>query len=210
VQTPKGMTEEEVVEIVNGILQTLSHSFKFGYYSFEDMRQQGWVYAIEALPKYNPDIAPLENFLRSHIRNRFLNLKRDKLSRHTSPCPSCPFYDPDCKVRENKCSAFADKMECDKWSGWETRNASKKNLVQPLDISNIRDEHEKNMKLNDTTIQKSINTELISIIDKNLPVSMRSDFKKMLEGIHVAKPKRQKIEDCIKEILQENYDGETW
>ena len=127
-QIPPGMTEEEVIEVINRILSTLSYNFKFGYFGIDDMKQEGWVYAIEALPKYNPEIAPLENFLRTHIRNRFLNLKRDKLSRHQPPCPACPFYDPECRVSINKCSAFEDKSECDKWSGWEKRNFSKKNL----------------------------------------------------------------------------------
>ncbi|MAF24916.1 hypothetical protein CL634_05005 [bacterium] len=204
------MTEEEVVEVINRILSTLSYNFKFGYFGVDDMKQEGWVYAIEALPKYNPEIAPLENFLRTHIRNRFLNLKRDKLSRHQPPCPSCPFYDPECRLSINKCSAFEDKSECDKWSGWEKRNSAKKNLVQPLDITNIRDEREKNMKCSDDIVQHSINVELIKIIDKNLPISMRSDFNKMLEGIHVAKQKREKIEVHIQNIIQEYYDGETW
>jgi len=210
VQVPKGMTEEQVVEIVDGILRTLSYSFRFGYFDLEDIKQQGWIYAIEALPNYKPDIAPLENFLRSHIRNRFLNLKRDKLSRHTPPCPSCPFFDPDCLKSKNQCSAFEDKSECEKFSGWEKRNQSKKNLVQPLDISNIRDENERNMRRFGNVHEKTVTDELFSIIDRNLPVSMRSDFRKMMEGVHIPKPRRVVIEELIRDIIKENYDGEAW
>ena len=140
------MTEEEIVQIINRVVAALAYNFKFGYYDYEDMKQEGFVFAIEALPRYNPDIGPLENFLRSHVRNRFLNLQRDKLSRFQSPCSSCPFFDPNREVRENQCAAFEDKMECEKWGGWINRNAAKKNLAEPLDLSNIRDEKEKNMK----------------------------------------------------------------
>ena len=209
-QIPKGMTEEQVVDVVNGILSTLSYSFRFGYFDVDDIKQQGWIYAIEALPNYDPERAPLENFLRSHIRNRFINLKRDKLSRHTSPCKGCPFFDPQMKKSKNKCAAFEDKQECDKFSGWEKRNSSKKNLVQPLDISNIRDENERNMKRFVDVHENTVNAELFSIIDKNLPINMRSDFRKIVEGVHIPKPRRIKIEEIIQEIVEEHYDCETW
>tara|TARA_R110000751_G_scaffold56608_3_gene120629 strand:- start:424 stop:1056 length:633 start_codon:yes stop_codon:yes gene_type:complete len=210
VQIPEGMNEEEVVDIVNGILKTLSYSFRFGYFDLDDIKQQGWIYAIEGFPKYDPKKGPLENFLRSHIRNRFLNLKRDKLSRHTPPCPSCPFFDPNCLKSKNKCAAFEDKRECDKWSGWEDRNMAKKNLVQPLDITNIRDENEKNMKKFTDVHEQTVKSELFSIIDRNLPVNLRSDFRKIMEGVHIPKPRRLKIEEYIRNIIEENYDGETW
>ena len=80
-QIPKGMTEEQVVDVINGVVNILAYNFKFGYFDLDDMKQQGRMYAIEALPRFNPDVGNLHNFLRSHIRNRFLNLHRDKLSR---------------------------------------------------------------------------------------------------------------------------------
>ncbi len=209
-QIPKGMTEEEVLGVIDRVVNILAFNFKFGYFDLDDMKQQGRMYAIEAMPRYNPDMGNLHNFLRSHIRNRFLNLHRDKLSRHQPPCQGCPFYDPNCQQSKNKCTAFSDKLECDKYAGWEKRNGAKRSLVEPLDISGIRDEKEKNMRNNIDIPEIVTKSELMDIIDNNLPVTMRADFKKMMEDVSVSKQRRDKVILKIKEIVEEHYDGETW
>jgi hypothetical protein len=210
VQIPKGMTEEEVLGVIDRVVNILAFNFKFGYFDLDDMKQQGRMYAIEAMPRYNPDMGNLHNFLRSHIRNRFLNLHRDKLSRHQPPCQGCPFYDPNCQQSKNKCTAFSDKLECDKYAGWEKRNGAKRSLVEPLDISGIRDEKEKNMRNNIDIPEIVTKSELMDIIDNNLPVTMRADFKKMMEDVSVSKQRRDKVILKIKEIVEEHYNGETW
>jgi len=210
VQIPKGMSEEEVLGVIDRVVNILAFNFKFGYFDLDDMKQQGRMYAIEAMPRYNPDMGNLHNFLRSHIRNRFLNLHRDKLSRHQPPCQGCPFYDPNCQQSKNKCTAFSDKLECDKYAGWEKRNGAKRSLVEPLDISGIRDEKEKNMRNNIDIPEIVTKSELMDIIDNNLPVTMRADFKKMMEDVSVSKQRRDKVILKIKEIVEEHYDGETW
>lgn len=209
-QIPKGMTEEEVLGVIDRVVNILAFNFKFGYFDLDDMKQQGRMYAIEAMPRYNPDMGNLHNFLRSHIRNRFLNLHRDKLSRHQPPCQGCPFYDPNCQQSKNKCTAFSDKLECDKYAGWEKRNGAKRSLVEPLDISGIRDEKEKNMRNNVDIPEIVTKSELMDIIDNNLPVTMRADFKKMMEDVSVSKQRRDKVILKIKEIVEEHYNGETW
>ena len=209
-QIPKGMTEEEVLGVIDRVVNILAFNFKFGYFDLDDMKQQGRMYAIEAMPRYNPDMGNLHNFLRSHIRNRFLNLHRDKLSRHQPPCQGCPFYDPNCQQSKNKCTAFVDKLECDKYAGWEKRNGAKRSLVEPLDISGIRDEKEKNMRNNVDIPEIVTKSELMYIIDNNLPVTMRADFKKMMEDVSVSKQRRDKVISAIKKIVEEYYDGETW
>jgi len=204
------MTEEEVLGVIDRVVNILAFNFKFGYFDLDDMKQQGRMYAIEAMPRYNPDMGNLHNFLRSHIRNRFLNLHRDKLSRHQPPCQGCPFYDPNCQQSKNKCTAFSDKLECDKYAGWEKRNGAKRSLVEPLDISGIRDEKEKNMRNNVDIPEIVTKSELMDIIDNNLPVTMRADFKKMMEDVSVSKQRRDKVILKIKEIVEEHYNGETW
>lgn len=204
------MTEEEVLGVIDRVVNILAFNFKFGYFDIDDMKQQGRMYAIEAMPRYKPDMGNLYNFLRSHIRNRFLNLHRDKLSRHQPPCQGCPFYDPNLQQSTNKCTAFSDKLECGKYSGWEKRNGAKRSLVEPLDIAGIRDEREKNMRNNVDIPEIVIRHEMMCLIDSNLPVVMRSDFKKMMEDISVSKQKRDRVISAIKKIIEDNYDGETW
>ena len=209
-QIPKGMTEEEVLGVIDRVVGILAFSFKFGYFDVDDMKQQGRMYAIEAMPRYKPKSGNLYNFLRSHIRNRFLNLHRDKLSRQQPPCHGCPFYDPHLQQSKNKCTAFSDKIECDKYAGWEKRNGAKRSLVEPLDISGVRDAMEKNMRNNVDIPEIVIKAEMMELIDKNLPVVIRSDFKKMMEDISVSKQRRDKVISTIKKIIEDNYDGETW
>mgnify|MGYP006086708975 FL=1 len=95
-------------------------------------------------------------------------------------------------------------MECDKYTGWEKRNGAKRSLAEPLDISSIRDENEKNMRSNTDVPALVIRAELMGIIDKNLPVSLRADFKKMMEDVSVGKQKRDKVINAIREILEED------
>ena len=75
------MNEEQVLTAIENVVNALARNFRFGYFDTDDMKQQGRMYALEGIPKYNPEVGPLENFLRTHIRNRFINLKRNKLTR---------------------------------------------------------------------------------------------------------------------------------
>ena len=209
-QIPKGMTEEEVLLAIENVVNSLARNFKFGYFDVDDMKQQGRMYALQGIDNYNPDIGPLENFLRSHVRNRYLNLKRNKLTRHQPPCVECPFYDPKLLKSENKCSEFVDKRECDKFAGWEDRNFAKKHLVEPLDISNIKDERENNMRKSEDIAGKLDLIELRDLIDAKLPVCYRADYNRMCSGVHDPKQQRIKIIDEIKLIISENYNGEAW
>ena len=79
-----------------------------------------------------------------------------------------------------------------------------------MDISGIRDEKEKNMRNNVDIPEIVTKSELMYIIDNNLPVTMRADFKKMMEDVSVSKQRRDKVISAIKKIVEEYYDGETW
>src|SRR5690348_1481836 len=92
---PPGMTEAEVLEAIEKAVNALASSFTFGIYDIDDIKQQGRLYALQALAteKYDPS-RPLPNFLYAHIRNRLINLKRDKLHRNDPPCKECASGEP--------------------------------------------------------------------------------------------------------------------
>ena len=48
---PHGVTEEQFLIVLDNISKRLGHKFKFGYHSFEDMKQQAAIFAIEGLEK---------------------------------------------------------------------------------------------------------------------------------------------------------------
>lgn len=193
---PQGFSENQVVKVIEKALSGLCSKFRFGYFEKEDMEQEGWVFAIDALERYSEDKGVLENYLRVHIRNRFITLRRDKLSRYEPPCVNCPFYDPENKLSINKCSEFLNKDDCDKWSAWKKRNAAKTGLIRPLDISSVSDDD-----LTNEEFFNSINlSSILKKIDKQLPMELRSDFLKMLDGVPVPKQKKEKVREFLEQI----------
>lgn len=174
-RVPKGMKKSEVLEVINNICDRYAYKFKFGYFTPEDIRQEAFIIAIDALERYDGR-SPLENFLAVHVKNRLNNFKRDK------------YY------RQNK---------IDKDDKQQQLNNSKKYLMEPLDITNIRDEHEKNMRSEDEFIDKIANQELLDIIDEHLDVSLRSDYLRVRDGTYVPKPRREQIIREVIEILKD-------
>ena len=120
------MTEAEVLAVINKICDRYAYKFQFGYFEPDDIRQEAFIIAVDALNRYEEG-RPLENFLAVHVKNRLNNFKRDK------------YY------RQNK------KKQDDKQ---EKLNNSKKFLMEPLDISNIQDENESRMREEIDLIEK--------------------------------------------------------
>ncbi len=174
-RVPKGMTESEVLEVINKICDRYAYKFQFGYFEPDDIRQEAFIIALDALERYEEG-RPLENFLAVHVKNRLNNFKRDK------------YY------RQNK------KKDDDRQA---QLNNSKKFLMEPLDISNIRDENERNMRDDNDFVELIANSELLSIIDEKLDVTYRSDYLRMRDGAYVPKPRREEITQEINKILGE-------
>ena len=175
-KVPKGMKKNEVLKIINRIFDRYAYKFQFGYYTPYDIRQEAFKIAVDALERYD-ESRPLENFLAVHVKNRLNNFKRDKFYRQTKKNPN-------------------DKQQ--------HINNSKKYLMEPLDITNIRDEHEKNMSSTDDFVDEVAYQELFDIIDEHLSVEFRSDYLRIRDGAYVAKPRREKILGEIQEILREH------
>tara|TARA_Y100000401_G_scaffold17547_1_gene11879 strand:+ start:1309 stop:1836 length:528 start_codon:yes stop_codon:yes gene_type:complete len=169
------MTESEVLEVINKICDRYAYKFQFGYFEPDDIRQEAFIIALDALERYEEG-RPLENFLAVHVKNRLNNFKRDK------------YY------RQNK------KKDDDRQA---QLNNSKKFLMEPLDISNIRDENERNMRDDNDFVELIANSELLSIIDEKLDVTYRSDYLRMRDGAYVPKPRREEITQEINKILGE-------
>lgn len=79
-KVPKGMTEQQVTETIEKICNRYAHKFQFAFYTPDDIRQEAFIIAMEALDRYD-NSRPLENFLAVHVKNRLNNFKRDKYYR---------------------------------------------------------------------------------------------------------------------------------
>lgn len=194
---PPSYTEEQVLSVINNISGKLAKKFQFAYYTEEDIRQEIVYAAIKGLEDYD-NVRPLENFLYVHVRNRLLNLKRDKFKRPGKPCIKCPYY----KSLGDTCTLFEDKVDCELYDSWINRNEAKKNVVLPIDISIINDENEQNTKFYENIDDDLHCREITDIIDKELSVSLREDYLKMRCNVKIPKLRRQKVQEAILEIMQ--------
>lgn len=190
---PEGMTEQEVTDIINKICRNLAKKFKFGYYGIDDLKQEGWIYAIGGLEDYDPSRGPLENFLVTHIRNRFLNLKRNKMIRKR---PACPYEDDRCGV---------GSFWCDKCEPWRKRNETKRNLMELLDIDVACEDTERNMVLHFDVLDKLTKQEIFTLLDEKMPASLRPDYRRMLDGVKLPKQRMADLMQKISDIIALNY-----
>jgi DNA-directed RNA polymerase specialized sigma24 family protein len=192
------MTQQEVIELIDSITNSLSLKFRFGFLTQEDIKQECFILAIDGLERYD-DKLPLENFLRVHIKNRLCNLKR-KFQRRDIKC--------ECNICKVESSTHKDRISCLKYKQWYERNLAKKNLMLPMDIDLVSDlgrthvpDHDKCMRVESQTEAIVEQKEIFDKIDGLLPVDMRADYIKMKNGIKIPKNRYDTIVETIKEKL---------
>jgi hypothetical protein len=212
-QIPDGMTEEEVIEVINNVVRRLAWKYRFGYHTVDDIKQQGWLEAWKGLDKYD-NKRPLENFLWTHVRNRLFNYKRDNYERPDLPCLDCPFkaYDPHCVNSNSGCTKFSDKMECSLYASWAKRNSTKRNLMNPMELGDVVDGQEQNMKTWDNIEDILDKKELIKTIEENIPIELKPDFIRLRYDIRLPKIRKEKVLSAIHNILKEKGldESEAW
>lgn len=79
-KVPSNMSEAELLNLIESISNRYAYKFRFGYYDLDDIKQEAFIIALEALDKYDESL-PLENFLARHIRNRLITFVRDNYYR---------------------------------------------------------------------------------------------------------------------------------
>ncbi len=201
---PDGYTESEVLKTISKVLDLLAPTFTFGYYDEDDIRQEGFIFAHEAIERFSPknhNDCSLYTFLLVHIRNRLLNLQRNKMARPTPPCLFCP------SSKDGICSKYDHIEDCVKWRNWETRNRTKKNLLESSDMHSMENSIGGD-RLGDICASLS-KQEILTYICENIPLSMRADYKRLIEGAPLTKKKRLHIIEVVKELLKGLFDGKT-
>ena len=203
---PKGMTEEQVLDVVNKTVAYLAPSFKFGYFDADDMKQEGFIFCLDALESFNfkkstqEDIGDaLFTFLKTHVRWRFLNMRRKQLSRVEPPICSCDL----CKTDS------PNRLDCKKYSSWIKRNMAKRSLMEPFDVDEVyKQENSQSLDFED----KLLSSDIIKILDRYIPASIRVDYRRFVDGDTLPKNKKERLIQEIKKIIQEHYlneDGPT-
>jgi DNA-directed RNA polymerase specialized sigma24 family protein len=199
---PEGMSEEQVLAVIDKVCSRIAHKFVFGYYTVEDIKQEAFAMAWDGLTRYDAK-QPLENFLSIHVKNRLCNLKRNKFERPDKPCLKCPLKAFN-KNLPSECSLFNNKTECDLYRAWSNRNTPKRNLVNTLDLDHVDDENESGMSRSDDLVNDIERDRILAVIDEKLPMNMRSDYLKQLAGIKISRVAKSQLDAELAKIIQEN------
>ena len=73
---PEGMTEEEVSDQIQIVVDRIASKYSFYGYTVDDIKQEAFIICIEALNRYDAS-RPLENFLSVNLSNRLKTFVRD-------------------------------------------------------------------------------------------------------------------------------------
>lgn len=75
-------TTPEDLATIQKVADILAPRFTFGYYDLDDIKQEIFMFCLDALPRFNPaKKTSLYTYLYTHAKNRLSNLKRNKLER---------------------------------------------------------------------------------------------------------------------------------
>lgn len=173
------LSPEQMI-IIREIAKRVKNRYAFGYYDADDIESECFIAAVEALPRFDASRGSLSNFLITHINNRLRNLIRNKYRRKCSHCQhGCP-----------KCRKL------------QTLNDNKRSLMEPKDIGFYEDnEREAAMSYEQDHLDKIQYEETVALINAKLPLELRADYLRMLDGTYVSQARKKNVEQAILEIL---------
>lgn len=179
---------QDVLDIIERIVNNLAPYFTFSCYDIDDIKQEGRIFALEALSKFNKDRGELYSFLLVHVRNRLINLKRNKLYKLTPPCQTCKY-----RGDNGDCNLHNSMDECKILNLW----LRKKDVKQPIsyEVDSLDND--------DRSIidQVELNN-LIKIIDEELPIKLRRYYLIYLDGGKIDSYYKNQLLNEIKEIAK--------
>jgi DNA-directed RNA polymerase specialized sigma24 family protein len=156
--------------------------YRFGYHTADDMVSQAVLYGLEAVEDGSYDASrPIENFMCRHMKNRLYNFLRKHYVRLEPPCTCCgPDTASPCKRRVD----------------WTKRNRVKRGLMVASAINEETTAASRNHAVDDVS-------ELEAAIDRGLPVDLRSDYRRMRDGVAVPKSRKLAVRDAVAAIARE-------
>lgn len=192
-------SDKEIMEAVESACSRLAYKFRFGYHEIDDMKQEAYVFTLNAISGGKWDEKrPLKNFIYVHIHNRFYNFKRKHYQRLAAPCEKCPLnaYKPE----EDKCLAYENKEDCKWYAAWIRRNESKKSLMHAVEMTPIAH----------PSIPEGLdvdNTDLLNWIEKRLPPEFQKTWRQARSGERYNGVNFREMLKWIGDHLEEYYAG---
>jgi DNA-directed RNA polymerase specialized sigma24 family protein len=194
---PPGVTEESFLAALDHCRALLARDFAFAYYDRDDIAQEMFLMAAEALPRYDTS-RPLPNFLHAHLVNRLKNLRRDKFQRADSPCRLC---------YEGRHREHAGGRQCAPHLAWRKRNSAKANLASPSRLDCARTEHEAALKHAPRAVDEADHAEAAERLNALLPPELRATFLRLKAGQRVGKADRDRVRAALAHLLPAADEG---
>lgn len=190
---PDGYTESQVLAAIEEAVAMLAGNFAFGCYSVEDLAQEGRLWALELLEqgRFDPARGSLAGFIYRHLRNRYINFKRDKLRRTDAPCERC--------ARGEPCGP--DGQVCEQFAVWAARQDRKASLATTASTECLEDET-RFSKVEPTAETEAEIAEVLQFIDARLCPDQRRVLLQMRAGVKVSKEEREAVEGAVREVLE--------
>lgn len=172
-------SQQAEIETIRRVALRYADKFTFGMYDVDDIVQQCYYWWYTKLRYKYDNSKPLENFLAVALKNELKNLWRNKYYRKDRLCEAClDAGQPTCKV-------------C---TGRQKLNSKKRSLAESVTVEH----HTYGEYVDNSAV---LVKEAKEKINSALPVEMRFDYLKMLDGVKVSSDRRIEIEEKIREIL---------
>jgi hypothetical protein len=168
------ITEQVLYQALTEYIQVAGHKFEFGYFTKDDLLNEGWIILQNNIHKYNPKRGVLKSFISTLLGSRFRNIYRQKCRRTELPCYSCKYNGWDKK--NQKCILFENMMECHLYRDWFYRNNAKANLLSPEII------YEDPINDDETPLDGMVQDENFVEFKRSLSPSNLDILDKLIEG----------------------------
>ncbi len=198
------MDEVQYLALANEILLKISHNYTFGYFTVDDIIQEGMMIAMESYVKWDGR-RPADKFLFVLLSNGLKNVYRKHCRRSDTPCKACS--------SGTLCGAIVDGMKvCARFSRWSKLQVTRSNIVNMAPIgTNESGEtcEEKLLSPKDTVVDKVAYAELLEDVAGHLKKREQKLFKQLIAGdsAKIAPEKLAALQDRLKIIIKELPNG---
>lgn len=181
----------DVFAAINEVTRSLAKRFHIPGFTQAELRQQGWIYALQALPKYDATKSAIRTFLYMCVRNGLKMLRRSLLGR-AHVCSDCS--DQSCV----RCIRRAAASE------------TRRSLISPADICAKEHSDEIGRKAVSRDCPETIASfnETTDAIDSGLPAALRGAYLRMVDGAPTSSYDRRLVRTAVAKILEEKESGD--
>jgi hypothetical protein len=186
--------------IIESVAESKANQFKnIGWLDEEDLKQEVRLKCWQTLHKYNKRRSDLYIFLSRCADNRLRDIRRSICYKHNKPCLRCPFWKPESAAKgKHDCSAFRDKLKCDKYAKHEKYVQIKLSISHSMSIDEDR--------IYDSKFSnKLLQYDLVDFINVHIPSGHQYLFNMFASGnfdMRVLKPKeRTELSEVLVDVM---------